>query len=58
MVEAIKHASEALKHYNEALMHANESLGRQARNPMMGGGSGSEHSQKEGSSHSHDEGSH
>jgi len=33
-------------------------LGRQARNPMMGGGSGSEHSQEEGSSHSHEEGSH
>ena len=55
---AIKHAREALKHYNEALKHANESLGRPTRNPMMGGGSGSENYQEEGSSHSHEEGSH
>ena len=56
---AIKHAREALKHYNEALKHANESLGRHpTRNPMMGGGSGSEHSQEKGSSPSHEEGSH
>jgi len=48
-----------LKHYNEALKHANESLGRSARNPMMGGGSGGGGMQhEEGSSHSHDEGSH
>ena len=55
---AIKHAREALEHYNEALKHANESLGRPTRNPMMGGGSGSERFQQEGSSHSHEEGSH
>jgi hypothetical protein len=55
---AIKHAREALGHYNEALMHANESLGRQTRNPRMGEGSDSEHSQEGGSSHSHEEGSH
>jgi len=55
---AINHAREALKHYNEALKHGNESLGRPARNPMMGGGSGSENYREEGSSHSHDEGSH
>ena len=56
--EAIKHAKEALDHYDKALKHANESLGRPTRNPMAGGGSGSEHSREEGSSHSHEEGSH
>ena len=55
---AIQHAREALKHYNEALKHANESLGRPARNPMLGGGSDGGYSQEEGSSHSHEEGSH
>ena len=55
---AIKHAREALEHYNEALKHANESLGRPTRNPMMGGGSGSEYSREGGSSNSHEEGSH
>tara|TARA_B100001245_G_scaffold17090_1_gene11361 strand:- start:27 stop:470 length:444 start_codon:yes stop_codon:yes gene_type:complete len=55
---AVKHAREALKHYNEALKHANESLGRPTRNPLMGGGSGSEHSHEEGSPNSHEEGSH
>mgnify|MGYP000588966238 CR=1 FL=1 len=53
---AIKHAKEALKHYNEALNHANESLGRSARNSMQGAGGGRSHG--EGSSDSHDEGSH
>jgi hypothetical protein len=48
---ALKHAREALKHYNEALTHASESLGRPAGNPMMGGGSGGDHSHEEGSSH-------
>ena len=48
--EALKHARQALKHYNEALTHASESLGRPAGNPMMGGGSGGEHSH-EGSDH-------
>ena len=56
---AVKHAREALKHYNEALKHANESLGRPTtRNPLMGGGSGSEHSHEEGPSNSYEEGSH
>ena len=55
---AIQHAREALKHYNEALKHANESLGRPTRNPMLGGGSDGGYSQEEGSSHSHEEGSH
>ena len=55
---ALQHAREALKHYNEALKHANESLGRSARNPMASGGSSGGHSHKEGSSDSHDEGSH
>ena len=54
---AVKHAREALKHYNEALKHANESLGRPTRNPLMGGGSGSEHSYEEESPNSHEEGS-
>ena len=49
--ESLKHAREALKHYNEALTHASESLGRSAENPMMGGGSGGEHSHEEGSGH-------
>ena len=49
--EALKHARQALTHYNEALTHASESLGRPARNPMMGGGSGGEHSHEEGSGH-------
>ena len=49
--EALKHAREALKHYGAALTHASESLGRPAGNPMMGGGSGGEHSHEEGSSH-------
>ena len=53
---AIKHAKEALKHYNEALKHANESLGRSARNSIQGDGGG--RSYEEGSSDSHDEGSH
>ena len=48
--EALKHARQALMHYKEALTHASESLGRPARNPMMGGGSGGEHSH-EGSGH-------
>ena len=55
---ALQHAREALKHYNDALKHANESLGRLPRNPMMGGGSGGGRSYDEGSSHSHEEGSH
>ena len=49
--ESLKHAKEALKHYDEALTHASESLGRPAGNPMMGGGSGGEHSHEEGSGH-------
>ena len=49
--ESLKHAQEALKHYKEALTHASESLGRPAENPMMGGGSGGEHSHDEGSGH-------
>ena len=48
---ALKHAKQALTHYNEALTHASESLGRPAGNPMMGGGSGGEHSHEEGSGH-------
>ena len=55
---ALQHAREAIKHYNEALRHANQSLGRSARNPMMGGGSDGGYSNEEGSSHSHEEGSH
>ena len=55
---ALQHAREALKHYNEALVHANESLGRSARNPMMGGGSGGGYSHEEGPSHPQEEGSH
>jgi hypothetical protein len=42
--ETLKHARQALKHYDEALTHASESLGRPAGNPMMGGGSGGDHS--------------
>jgi hypothetical protein len=49
--ESLKHAKEALKHYDEALTHASEALGRPAGNPMMGGGSGGEHSHEEGSGH-------
>ena len=49
--EALVHARQALKHYNEALTHASESLGRPAGNPMMGGGSGGDHSHEEGSGH-------
>ena len=59
---ALKHAKEALKHYNEALKHGSESLGRRAQMPMAEG-SGRAPGQgggprEEGSSHSHDEGSH
>lgn len=50
---ALKHAQEALRHYETALTHASESLGRPAGNPMMGGGSGGEHSHEEGSNHEH-----
>lgn len=49
--KALVHARQALKHYNEALTHASESLGRPAGNPMMGGGSGGDHSHEEGSGH-------
>jgi len=49
--EALKHAREALKHYDSALIHASESLGRPARNPMMGGGSGGDRRHEEGSDH-------
>ena len=52
--EALKHARQALEHYNEALTHASESLGRPAGNPMMGGGSGGDHSHEEGSSQNQD----
>ncbi len=55
---AVKHAKEALKHYNEALTHGNESLGRRAGMPMAEGSGGAEEPREEGSSHSHDEGSH
>ena len=48
---ALKHAKQALTHYNEALTHASESLGRPTGNPMMGGGSGGDHSHEEGSGH-------
>jgi hypothetical protein len=57
---ALQHSKEALKHYNEALKHGSEALGRQIGLPMTEG-SGEERaprSQGEGSSHSHDEGSH
>ena len=63
--KALQHAKEALKHYNEALKHGSESLGRRAQVPMAKGSGGSEPPpgygeghQEEGSSHSHDEGSH
>ena len=52
---ALQHAKEAIKHYNEALKHGNESLGRRA---SMLEGSGDGRNQEEGSSHSHEEGSH
>jgi len=57
--KAVQHAKEALKHYGEALKHGSESLGRPARMPMAegSGGEAAPH-QEEGSSHSHDEGSH
>ena len=57
---SLKHAKEALKHYNEALKHGSEALGRPAGMPMAEG-SGESHpapQREEGSSHSHDEGSH
>ena len=54
---ALQHAKEALKHYNEALKHGSESLGRRAKMPMAEG-SGAPPQQEEGSSHSHEEGSH
>jgi hypothetical protein len=61
---ALQHAKEAIKHYNEALKHGSESLGRRPQVPMAEGsggapdpGYGGGH-QEEGSSHSHDEGSH
>ncbi len=57
---ALQHAKEALKHYNEALKHGSESLGRRASMPMAegsGGGPGPSY-RDEGSSRSHDEGSH
>ena len=52
---ALQHAKEAIKHYNEALKHGNESLGRRASMPEV---SGAGRQQQEGSSHSHEEGSH
>ena len=52
---ALQHAKEAIKHYNEALKHGNESLGRRASMPE---GSADGRYQEEGSSHSHEEGSH
>ena len=57
---ALQHSKEALKHYNEALKHGSEALGRPA-GMAMPEGSGEENAprhQGEGSSHSHDEGSH
>ena len=54
---ALQHAKEAIKHYDEALRHGNESLGRPASMPMAEGSGGGGH-QEEGSSHSHEEGSH
>jgi hypothetical protein len=57
---ALQHSKEALKHYNEALKHGSEALGRPVGMPMAEG-SGEERvprPQEEGSSHSHDEGSH
>ena len=55
---ALQHAKEALKHYNEALKHGSESLGRRAQMPMAEGSGGAPRQQEEGSSHSHEEGSH
>ncbi len=55
---ALQHAKEALKHYNEALKHGSESLGRRASMPMAEGSGGGPGYRDEGSSHSHDEGSH
>jgi hypothetical protein len=59
---ALQHAKEALKHYNEALKHGSESLGRRPQVPMAEGSGGAPGydggHQEEGSSHSHDEGSH
>lgn len=54
----LQHAKEAIKHYNEALKHGNESLGRRATMPMAEGSGGGGHQEEEGSSHSHEEGSH
>ena len=54
---ALQHAKEAVKHYNEALKHGNESLGRRASMPMAEGSGGGGY-KEEGSSHSHEEGSH
>ena len=57
---SLKHAKEALKHYNEALKHGSEALGRPAGMPMAEGSGESAPAPRgdEGSSHSHDEGSH
>ena len=57
---SLKHAKEALKHYNEALKHGSEGLGRPAGMPMAEGSGESAPApqREEGSSHSHDEGSH
>ena len=54
---ALQHAKEAVKHYNEALKHGNESLGRRASMPMAEGSGGGGY-KEEGSSHTHEEGSH
>ncbi len=57
---ALQHSKEALKHYNEALKHGSEALGRPG-GMQMSEGSEEENAprhQGEGSSHSHDEGSH
>jgi hypothetical protein len=53
---SLQHAREALKHYNEALKHGSEALGRPIEMPMADGSGASR--REEGSSHSHDEGSH
>ena len=57
---SLQHAKEALKHYNEALKHGSEALGRPAGMPMAEGSGESAPAprREEGSSHSHDEGSH
>jgi hypothetical protein len=57
---SLKHAKEALNHYNEALRHGSEALGRPAGIPMAEGSGESAPvpQREEGSSHSHDEGSH